>query len=1743
MVTLNTDYNLKNIQSIVLYNGTNPSGQRGCNLQLINSEGLIKYESDLDSISEVFRFDGPDIGSVSTFASLISNTNIASLDVSKIVTPSYDEEISAPSNMYGYRNSANYDKVYKMLITGQSGSAGWGTGIYTDDSYIPRAAVHAGAIAVGVTDYVYVKVLPGQSSYTGSTQNGNSTSSYGSWGGSYSFVLDTSTSADISSNTINATLYPESIIRSPYYINYEWTLGAVRQPTYSFDFRTNNNQTRILDQMGTGLGITFINGVTFTEADGAFFSGGSKSTAPYANIDQFSLQSSITIEVYFKFNTSSSMGRIFSSGDGQGSNNFTFGRYSSNNYIGVYTNVSNWDYHSHSSQNKIVNGTYMHVVVTATPSGGSIYTNHGHHYRYSSNNLINPGTRNYYYLARSIYNWDNPNMNMLYFRFWNGVELNSSEVGHLYQNINTRHFYSELSQNNSIVHLNNKNITSGNFTSFTTGNYVDIDISTKSVKFNDIQNIITYNYNTTSSSSSSSSSSSPSTLTVNNGNYPGIELFTITTGISQNSTIDVVSFTFDTTNNYNVENSVSAKYSDNVYILGCQRENHPDSLFIKVIFNVTSEGVLTMYHEIGGWILNTDVTAENLVDSYNNADGWLTTETADRFFFTDLVINITDNGSSVSELDLSNQEQTKIILYDENNIKIIEYKNRLIGDNSYNIYKYKGPDNESGEVSKIQRMKIETTDYTELKLDEVQIIANNENVSANEIFQDQVVESLVATKSVTMPNNYNGNKMNFPQSIFNGSMGSNTKTVSGLTGNLAQFNGTYSITWSSKHTVPYSSNQAHYMFSASNHTNQYGDNYSAQFRYQNDNVPYDSNGNYTGSNYITYQDDNGNSINANGEWFAFEFPAYINFTRVHHIGLDGHVKNFTWIGRDKNGINRLIGTYSMSWNNGWWRSATFNNNYFVNKIYLVVSRKPSAIEYMLVHEIFFDGNYELSPPQIVYPNNSVITASSTKGNDVSSNIVDSKFNTYFLSEKGIGEFIDLSLNTPVNINDIQSILLSSSPINTNPKITKIRYETTANVSIEFNEFQLFTTSNQNQISDISINTYPSSSNENFITDGNINTYFLSEKALGAYVDFSLNDVSFNYNDLQAIMFYNYGNSGNDLSNQQSTKLILYDDSNIPVIQYSNQLVGDISYNIHKFKGPSYNHEQLRNIRLTTTNYTDLDINEIQIWSDQSNILQQGNYTLTIRDSSENTYNSSVFTDGNLNTIYSLEKGLGHFIDISLNNTIDVSKLESVVIYSDISTTQNPKLSKLRFETTKNVPLQFNEIQIWKQNTNILRNRELISYLTINNSSFEEPSLMNYLPTESFIDTNKNFKKIIINNSENSLHISEVQVWKDNSNIAPFGTASITNSKYDPTAAGYSVIVDDYGATSPTNSGWKYFAANERVFIILNNDGSIQVYGTDTDYGASAPTDTFSSIFSASSSHDKNILPNLHVAAKTHPARAFAGVTTSGELRCWGTFKNSDFNGLPTTNDFTGSKIFFTQSAACALKSDGSVATWGRSSEGGTGNDTHPENNPIPTDNGYTAVYASQESFTAIKDDGTVSYWGWASKNYIGSSGAPASVGPNAKITVNNGAFVALKPDGTLLNWGTYVFGGGHSVKPSGTYTKVIATRFAFVGLKTDGSIVEWAVSVTNNPPSGNNYVDIFTVYSENVLAVKSDGTLVGWGGTHPSISSLPTDNDFLNAKFVTHNTHNGSVAALKSNGTVVSWGVIIQPELQQIVDM
>jgi len=71
---------------------------------------------------------------------------------------------------------------------GPTGGRLWGTDIYTDDSSICLAAVHAGLITAAAGGTVTIEVRAGQSSYTGSARNGVSSAGYGSWYGSFVFV-------------------------------------------------------------------------------------------------------------------------------------------------------------------------------------------------------------------------------------------------------------------------------------------------------------------------------------------------------------------------------------------------------------------------------------------------------------------------------------------------------------------------------------------------------------------------------------------------------------------------------------------------------------------------------------------------------------------------------------------------------------------------------------------------------------------------------------------------------------------------------------------------------------------------------------------------------------------------------------------------------------------------------------------------------------------------------------------------------------------------------------------------------------------------------------------------------------------------------------------------------------------------------------------------------------------------------------------------------------------------------------------------------------------------------------------------------------------------------------------------------------------------------------------------------------------------------------------------------------------
>lgn len=63
----------------------------------------------------------------------------------------------------------------------------WGTDVYTSDSSICVAAVHAGASSPG-GGLVTIQIEPGRPAYRGSPRNGVSSNDYGSYGGSYRFV-------------------------------------------------------------------------------------------------------------------------------------------------------------------------------------------------------------------------------------------------------------------------------------------------------------------------------------------------------------------------------------------------------------------------------------------------------------------------------------------------------------------------------------------------------------------------------------------------------------------------------------------------------------------------------------------------------------------------------------------------------------------------------------------------------------------------------------------------------------------------------------------------------------------------------------------------------------------------------------------------------------------------------------------------------------------------------------------------------------------------------------------------------------------------------------------------------------------------------------------------------------------------------------------------------------------------------------------------------------------------------------------------------------------------------------------------------------------------------------------------------------------------------------------------------------------------------------------------------------------
>jgi hypothetical protein len=85
------------------------------------------------------------------------------------------------------RGRLEQDFTYNCPAGGRVGTV-WGTRIYTDDSSVCSAAVHAGLITAKQGGVITIRIKPGESSYVGTKRNGVNSSDYGSFSGSYVFV-------------------------------------------------------------------------------------------------------------------------------------------------------------------------------------------------------------------------------------------------------------------------------------------------------------------------------------------------------------------------------------------------------------------------------------------------------------------------------------------------------------------------------------------------------------------------------------------------------------------------------------------------------------------------------------------------------------------------------------------------------------------------------------------------------------------------------------------------------------------------------------------------------------------------------------------------------------------------------------------------------------------------------------------------------------------------------------------------------------------------------------------------------------------------------------------------------------------------------------------------------------------------------------------------------------------------------------------------------------------------------------------------------------------------------------------------------------------------------------------------------------------------------------------------------------------------------------------------------------------
>ncbi len=116
--------------------------------------------------------------------------------------------------------------------------------------------------------------------------------------------------------------------------------------------------------------------------------------------------------------------------------------------------------------------------------------------------------------------------------------------------------------------------------------------------------------------------------------------------------------------------------------------------------------------------------------------------------------------------------------------------------------------------------------------------------------------------------------------------------------------------------------------------------------------------------------------------------------------------------------------------------------------------------------------------------------------------------------------------------------------------------------------------------------------------------------------------------------------------------------------------------------------------------------------------------------------------------------------------------------------------------------------------------------------------------------------------------------------------------------------------------------------------------------------------------------------------------------------------------------------------------------------------------GVTRIFSTGFACAALKSDGSVVTWGQASGGGDSSAVAQQLHSGVSQIFSTTSAFAALKADGSVVTWGSHLSGGDSSAvasQLSSGVSKIFATEDAFAALKADGSVTQGSLEVTQLP--------------------------------------------------------------------------------------